>query len=181
MDPVFFLMILISVFIVGSFIMDLYLVETYGEHDEYEVVPIEYFNYEWFIMCQLINLEPYYDCPESVDGYFDVSGEEWMIFTLDDTEFPDPVNEWVYGFAVYNDDSTKQIPTDSPLNLCAFFPDFNGTDTCNLNYMVIGKNTQPTCYSPYPCTSVFEHELKHLKCKCDWHKGLEAKSQVIII
>jgi len=181
MDPVFFLMILISGFIMASFIMDLYLVETYGD-DDINYIDIQYENYSWFIMCQLTNLEPFYDCPESVDGYFDASGEEWMIFTLDLEKFQDPANETVYGYAVYSKDLDLKISPAEPLSLCNFFPEFNQTERlCEMNYLVWGGDSPDTCYSPYPCTSVLEHELKHLKCKCNWHEGLESERIVIII
>jgi len=178
MKPEWYLVFLMVIFAAGIVLLDWYIIDAYGE---YEVIGIEYNNYEWMSICQLINLEPYYDCPESVDGYFDASGEEWMIFQLKDMMFPDPVGEYVFGFAVYNDDSTKQIPSNDELSLCRFFPAFNGTATCSMNYMVIGTNTPPTCYSPYPCVTVFEHEIKHLTCKCDWHDGLEGKRMVIVI
>ncbi len=181
MKAEWYLVFLILAFIGAVIAADWLIIDAYGEHKPYVVLDIEYFNYEWAVICQLTNLEPYYDCPESVDGYFDVSGEEWMIFTLDDQSFPDPVGEWVYGFAIYNDDPSKQIPFDDDLSLCAFFPAFNGTDKCSMNYMAIGKDTPPSCYSPYPCMTVFEHEIKHLTCKCDWHIGLEGKRQVIVI
>jgi len=181
MKAEWYLVFLILAFIGSIVITDWYIIDVYGEHREYEVKDIEYFNYEWVAICELTNLEPYYDCPESVDGYFDASGEEWMVFELDDMMFPDPVGTFVYGFAIYSDTPGVKIPVDDELSLCAFFPNFNGTDTCSMNYMAIGKDTPLTCYSPYPCMTVFEHELKHLICKCDWHEGLEAKRQVIII
>ena len=172
---------LILLMLVSLVALGMVSIDIYAEHEEYVVIDIEYFNYEWTSICQLTNLEPFYDCPESVNGYFDMSGEEWMIFVLDDYEFPDPVGVFVYGFAVYSDTPGEDIGVDDELSLCAFFPEFRGTNTCTLNYMVIGKHSPETCYSPYPCTSVFEHEIKHLTCKCDWHEGLEGKPVPIII
>ena len=181
MKSEWYLVFLIGLLIVGAIAADWYIIDAYSDHEGYVVIDIEYTNYEWMSICQLTNLEPYYDCPESVDGYFDASGEEWMIFTLKEHLFPDPVGVSVYGFAIYSDEPDKKINPVDPLSLCAFFPAFNGTDTCSMNYMVIGSDQPPTCYSPYPCTSVFEHELKHLICKCDWHEGLESKRMVITI
>jgi hypothetical protein len=181
MKAEWYLVVLMLVFVGCIFIIDWYIDEVYAEDSKYTIIDIEYINYNWVVICELTNLEPYYDCPESVDGYFDATGEEWMIFTLDDEVFPDPVGVSVYGFAIYSDTPGKSIPSNDPLSLCVFFPEFNGTNKCSMNYMAVGSRISPTCYSPYPCNTVFEHEIKHLTCKCDWHKGLTSKPMVIVI
>lgn len=154
--------------------------DVWGQEPNY--IDIQYEDYEWVIICQLLNREPFWDCPESVDGYFDMSGEEWMIFQLPVERFQDPTNETVLGYAVYSDEEGKSLSPADPLSLCNFFPKFNQSERiCSMNYLVYGEKSLDTCYSPYPCTTVLEHELKHLKCKCDWHKGLESEPMVIVI
>jgi len=135
------------------------------------------------IICQLTNLYPYYDCPEYIDGYFDASGEAWIIVTVPVERFMDPLNVSVFGYAVYSDIKGEAVTGD--LSVCKFFPDLNqtvkGVNLCELYYIVVAEYAPDTCYSPYPCMSILEHELKHLQCKCDWHKGLTSKAHVIVI
>ena len=142
----------------------------------------EILNYKWTVICELINLEPYYDCPEYIDDYFDARGEEWLIVELPLYVFDDPKKRSSLGYAVYGD---YKILEESEFGVCVRFPQLNqtinGMNLCGLKYIVIGIQQPQTCYSPYPCMSVLEHELKHLKCECDWHEGLYSKSMLIII
>jgi hypothetical protein len=134
------------------------------------------------VICQTTNIEPYYDCPEEIDGYFDASGEAWLVITVNSTIFQDMDGASVYGFAVH---TMNPVMPKGKYNACDFLPSVNATymgmETCDMNYTVVGINTPTTCYTPYPCMTVLEHELKHLKCMCNWHEGLYGKTPPIII
>jgi hypothetical protein len=141
--------------------------------------------YEWDIICELTNLKPFYDCPEFMDDFFDASGRAWIVVQVNSTVFQDLTGTSVYGYAVHTKSPFGHL-SDSDFSVCNRFPDVNqtiyeGKDLCTFNYIVFGEAQPQTCYSPYPCMTVLEHELKHLKCNCNWHEGLYGKAAPIMI
>jgi len=140
--------------------------------------------YSWDIICERINLEPYYDCPEYIDGYFDATGEAWVVVVVNSTTFLDIEGKTVFGYAVYNTNLNYNI-NKWEYSVCVNFPKTNttmfGVDVCRLSYIIVGTNQGPSCYSPYACMSVLEHEIKHQVCKCNWHDGLERERYIIWI
>ncbi len=170
MDAEYYLVVLIGVLLTASFTIDHYIV--YGE-----------LTYEWTVICELTNLEPFYDCPQEIDGYFDGSGSTWLIISLNTTVFTDSTGESVYGYAVHTMNPTMP---DGKWNVCARYPELNTTSymdikLCSMNYTVIGDYKKYITYSPHKPMLVIEHELKHLKCKCNWHEGLMGKAEPIVI
>ncbi len=108
----------------------------------------------------------------------------WTIVQVNSTVFQDISRTSVYGYAVHT--SNLAGINDPTYQVCTRFPQVNqtvyeGQDVCKFMYTVIGINTPETCYVPYPCMSVLEHELKHLKCECNWHVNLIGKAAPIII
>ena len=170
MENEYYLFVLIGVLLVASFTIDHYLV--YGE-----------LSYEWNVICELTNLEPYYDCPEEIDGYFDGTGSAWLIISLNTTVFTDMTGQSVYGYAVHTMNPTMP---NGKYNMCSRYPELNTTKymdipLCSMNYTVISNYSKYITYEPYHPMLVIEHELKHLKCKCNWHLGLWGKAEPIVI
>ena len=170
MDAEYYLVVLIGVFLVLIFTLEHYT--AYGE-----------LSYEWIVICELTNLAPFYDCPQEIDGYFDGSGTAWLIIALNTTLFTDMTGQSVYGYAVH---TTNPVMPDGEYNVCTRYPELNTTTymdikLCSMNYTVISNYGKYITYEPYKPMLVIEHELKHLKCKCNWHEGLLGKAEPIVI
>lgn len=129
-----------------------------------QLVPIYGFTQgqDWDVMCAITNIEPYYDCKE-----------KWILTWKDSGSIKTPTNSWVSGFAVHGMDG---ISATSTLNICNFHPQVNQTnpDYCSYQWMGIAlKPTSDACYGgPTFCMTILAHEIRHMKCDCNWHKQL---------
>lgn len=117
------------------------------------------------VICSLTNNEPYYDCSEL-----------WIIGSINSELITDPSGQSVYGFAVIGE---KNITGD--LSICNFIPETKDIDPslCKMKWAIVGNNSNDGCYLGI-CLTPLEHELKHLKCDCNWHKGLKPTKHHII-
>ena len=111
-----------------------------------------------FSMCSLTDEEPYYDCNIK---WVAIIGTNPVVYDLNGDAYS--------GFAYHSIASH-----DSPSSVCNYvtvlreqFP-----NACGLDWFVIGTLDGDGCWNG-ECKSMFQHETDHLKCKCNWHEGLE--------
>lgn len=119
----------------------------------------------WFIerICSITLEEPFYNC--------DV---KWIyIYLPHETYIIDPVTGgYLYGFA-FNDSYNWDEFSDE-FGICNFFPQilaFKNGIACNDSWFAFGNSTNDTCWDNN-CKSMFQHELDHMICECNWHENM---------
>ena len=107
-------------------------------------------------------------------------GTRYVVIQLNATNFPDPDDQQVRGWSVIG---PYPIAVDSKYSLCMIFPQFIrvNPELCVLNYVVFGTAIDDGCFQPMPCMPVLWHEIKHLKCDCNWHEDLKQRTIKITI
>ena len=118
----------------------------------------------WYLerMCSITLEEPFYDC--------DI---KWIFaYFPDKTYIRDPVTGgYLYGFA-FNDsyDWDKFI---EEFGICNFFPQIIEImeEACSDSWFAFGNSPTDTCWDNN-CKSMFQHELDHMICQCNWHKNM---------
>lgn len=129
---------------------------------------------DWDVMCSITNKEPFYDC-----------NEKWILVWKNSYTIKTPSGDWVLGFAVHGNLATMSVSLRHEYNVCNTHPQINQTNAeyCGYQWMGISNKVKSdNCYGgPTFCISILAHEIKHLKCNCDWHKQLKPtlKNRVI--
>lgn len=155
MDPVRKILVISIIVILSIWLMSIHTL--YAEEIKFSAQ----------VICSLQKAYPHYDC-----------SERWVVVNVDTPYFDDPTGQTVYGFAIIG-----ESPIPPELSVCNFYPAFKELDPsiCDLRWAQVGTNLNDGCYLGI-CLTPLEHELKHLKCDCNWHKNnLPTKKFVITI
>jgi len=112
-----------------------------------------------FSMCSLTYEEPYYDC--DVKWVVVYAYERSVVYDFDGNPYA--------GFAFHSIYSP-----DSPISVCEFIPVLRETKSvaCGWDWIIFGTQKYDSCWDGN-CKTMLWHELLHLKCKCNWHIGME--------
>jgi len=120
-------------------------------------------------MCSITLEEPFYDC--------DV---KWIfVYFPDETYIRDPVTGgYLYGFAFYDSYDWDEFRED--FGICNFFPQIKEliVGACFDSWFAFGNSTSDTCWDSN-CKSMFQHELDHMVCQCNWHENMTRLERMI--
>ena len=134
-------------------------------------------NYSQFTLEREINWG--IGCLNKMNGNFcHYQYDQFVWIKFDVTLFQDPTGKTVRGLAIIHGK-----PIQGYWSLCSHFPQFMEIDRnlCDKNWLIYSdRAVNDGCYQPLGCMSVMWHEIKHLKCDCDWHKNLK-RSQTSFI
>jgi len=95
--------------------------------------------------------------------------EHWIIgYFPDKRNIQTPDEEWGSAFAIPGD-----IPKEHKYSICQFIPQLEqyGEEVCTWNWLIIGNIKVDSCWDEQ-CQPLLWHELRHLKCDCDWHENM---------
>lgn len=149
--------VIVVVWIIVWLIVGVSLISVFAETPDFPR------NFE--IICEIIKKEPFYNC-----------NEKWIIIFVDQITIQDPLTNWVLGYAVHD----KYI-INNEMSICNFYPGFRemGLQYCDMEWIGIGSYDNDGCYSGR-CLTPLQHEIKHLQCDCDWHKGSWTSKRMVI-
>jgi len=101
------------------------------------------------IICAIIAASPYYDCEQ-----------EWVVLIHDKYSIKSVYTDsWVSGYAVSDNWLDRK-----PIGL--YHPELAQYN--DKEWLSIGKLKRDSCWDDR-CYPLLWHEMKHLKCNCNWH------------
>lgn len=119
----------------------------------------------WYLerICSIITEEPFYDC-----SVF------WIYAYFPDSDYViDPTSgRYLLGFAF--NDKYDWDEHRAEFGICNFFPQiltFKNGIACQDGWFAFGNSTRDTCWNNN-CKSMFQHELDHMICECNWHENM---------
>jgi len=124
----------------------------------------------WYVerMCSITLIEPFYNC-----------GKMWIYAYFADSELiTEPVNHsTLFGYA-FHDDFDWDLYRDD-VGICNFFPQIStiNATACTDSWFAMGNRTMDTCWDD-KCKSMFQHELDHMVCECNWHENMTRPEEI---
>ena len=128
-------------------IMPLFVVPAYPKQDIHYLQKI----------CSLTDEEPYYDCSEN-----------WFLAFSNSTWIVTPAKKYVSGWSVH-ENLVDRYP------ICEAYVGFEerfGEEYCDSPYFGFGNSKLDSCWDD-KCISLIWHEIKHMKCNCNWHEDMK--------